>query len=84
MVGFRISSEGETTGFVDGLGVEYRRKTVKITPRFLARATGRTGMPLTKMEKTMGGADWGGRNQELGFGEATFEMPIRHLCGNVE
>lgn len=67
MVGFRISSEGETTGFVDGLGVEYRRKTVKITPRFLARATGRTGMSLTKMEKTMGGADWGRKKPSVGF-----------------
>lgn len=84
MARFRIYFERGTIGFVDGLNAEWKRKTVKITPRFLVKAAKRMDMSFLKWgilwEEPTGELG----NHELGFGQVMFEMPIRHLCGNIE
>lgn len=66
------------------MDAEYRRKKVKTTPRFSAKAIGRTDMSLTEMEET--GRSRLGEEETMSWIliRVVLEKPSRHLYGNVE
>lgn len=60
-------------------GLKKRNGEVKVrgTPNFLLLTAGKTMVLVTSYSKD-------GRKHELHFGHIKFEMPVRHLNGNVK